>query len=180
MRTIKADSANKKDITLQICDARAGTDPICGFSIKSYLGQPPTLLNSSGDCTNFLYEISNVGSHQVAELNEIKSTNDLMNKLKEMGASLNFVESCSTSFRANLRYIDSSMEALLGELVRLHYVEYLQSIHEATEVLAKQDPLRFKDAGPYQEYVKRLLVAVSLGMTPERYGTELQMIPADS
>lgn len=166
VRSIKADSANKKDITLQICDARAGTDPVCGFSIKSYLGQPPTLLNSSGDCTNFLYEVSNISTQQVAELNEIEATKDLMDNLKEMGSSLNFVESCSPAFKANLRYIDSSMEALLGELVRLHYVEHLQSIHEATEILAKNDPLRFKDAGPYQEYVKRLLVAVSLGMTP--------------
>lgn len=166
VRSIKADSANKKDITLQICDARAGTDPICGFSIKSYLGQPPTLLNASKDSTGFLYEISNISSHQIEELNEIEKTNDLMNKLKEMGAALNFVEACSASFKANLRYIDSSMEVLLGELVRLHYVEHLQSLHEATEVLAKEDPLSFKDTGPYQEYVKRLLVAVSLGMTP--------------
>lgn len=166
VHTIKADSANKKDITLQICDARAGTDPICGFSIKSYLGQPPTLLNSSKDSTNFLYEIKNISPHQVEELNKIEATNDLMNKLKEIDASLKFVESCSPIFRANLRYIDSSMETLLGELVRLHYMEQLKTIHEATEVLAKQDPLRFNDPGPYQEYVKRLLVAVSLGMTP--------------
>lgn len=166
VHSIKADSANKKDITLQICDARAGTDPICGFSIKSYLGQPPTLLNSNRDGTNFLYEISNISQNQVEDLNKIEATKDLMNKLKEMGASLNFIESCSPVFKANLRYIDSSMETLLGELVRLHYVEHLNTIQEATEVLAKQDPLNFKDAGPYQEYVKRLLVAVSLGMTP--------------
>lgn len=166
IRAIKANSVNKKDITLQIGDVRAGTDPICGFSIKSYIGQPPTLLNSSGDCTNFLYEVSNVPIDCVEELNRIEATNDLMKKLKELSASLNFVESCSPTFKGNLRYIDSSMEFLLGELVRLHYVEQMRTVHEAVEHLAKNDPLRYRDAGPYRECVMRLLVAVSLGMTP--------------
>lgn len=45
---IKASSSDKADIVMQIHDIHTGYEPICGFSIKSELGNPPTLLNASG------------------------------------------------------------------------------------------------------------------------------------
>ncbi len=164
--SIKAESTNKKDITLQICDIRAGHNPTCGFSIKSYLGKAPTLLNSSGECTNFLYEVRGLTVAEVVSLNSIEKTKDLMMALRNRGATLHFVDCCSDVFRKNLRYIDSSAVNILGEMVRLYYCEDKKTIESAIETLAEADPLHYEECGPYREMVKRLLMAVALGMTP--------------
>ena len=156
----KASSKDKKDISLQISDVRAGTNPTCGFSIKSYVGGAPTLLNSSGDCTNFLYEVAKLSPDDVKAVNSLKDTGERMEFLSSKSASLSFINLCSDTFRHNLYYIDSCMCKILGEILKISYTKKLRSVKDATEFLANGDP------GPYSEYVKRLLVAVALGMTP--------------
>ncbi len=56
---IAAPSTDKTDITMQLHDIQTGYTPICGFSIKSELGNPPTLLNASG-ATNFVFEVNGI------------------------------------------------------------------------------------------------------------------------
>lgn len=46
IRKIKASSDEKVDIKMQIHDVNTGFSPIVGFSVKSDVGNPPTLLNS--------------------------------------------------------------------------------------------------------------------------------------
>lgn len=162
----KASSKDKKDISLQISDVRAGTNPTCGFSIKSYVGGAPTLLNSSGDCTNFLYEVAKLSPDDVKAVNSLKDTGERMEFLSSKSASLSFINLCSDTFRHNLYYIDSCMCKILGEILKISYTKKLRSVKDATEFLANEDPLSLGDPGPYSEYVKRLLVAVALGMTP--------------
>ena len=48
---VKAESSRKGDLTVQIHDDYTGTEPIIDFSIKSYLGGTPTLLNASSATT---------------------------------------------------------------------------------------------------------------------------------
>ncbi len=43
---IKASSDDKKDIVFKIHDDFTGAEPQIGFSIKSYIGSKPTLLNA--------------------------------------------------------------------------------------------------------------------------------------
>ena len=51
--SLKADSSAKTDITIVVHDQRTNKQPTLGFSIKSQLGNPSTLLNS-GKTTNFI------------------------------------------------------------------------------------------------------------------------------
>ena len=53
---LKAPSADKSDITIKVHDFNTGLNPTLGFSIKSRLGKPSTLLNA-GINTNFIFEI---------------------------------------------------------------------------------------------------------------------------
>ena len=55
---LKAKSTDKSDIRIKIHDSNTGIEGIQGFSIKSRLGKPSTLLNA-GTSTNFIYEIKN-------------------------------------------------------------------------------------------------------------------------
>ena len=62
--TLKAKSTDKTDIRIVIHDLRTGMQPLLGFSIKSQLGSPSTLLNPSAN-TNFIYkvEVSVIGTY---------------------------------------------------------------------------------------------------------------------
>ena len=55
--TLKARSLDKADIRIKVHDINTGFDAIQGFSIKSRLGSPSTLVNA-GKTTNFTYEIT--------------------------------------------------------------------------------------------------------------------------
>ena len=52
--SLKADSKAKTDITIVVHDQRTNQQPTLGFSIKSQLGSPSSLLNA-GKTTNFIF-----------------------------------------------------------------------------------------------------------------------------
>ncbi|MBE6410676.1 MAG: HpaII family restriction endonuclease [Akkermansiaceae bacterium] len=166
IEAIKAESHKKPDITLQISDVRAGTDPTCGFSIKSYLGQPPTLLNSSGDCTNFLFEVDGISCDDVESINKLDKTKEIMRTIKAMGGRLIFQQCCKDVFAENLELIDTAAEQVLAELLSAHYFENCGTISEATEYVMANNILRLRNPSAYKTLVKRLLDTVALGMTP--------------
>src|SRR5262249_25333355 len=59
-RSLKAKSTDKTDIKIVIHDLRTSLQHLLGFSIKSKLGRPSTLLNSSGDYTNFIFQVKGI------------------------------------------------------------------------------------------------------------------------
>lgn len=163
---IKADSQRKQDIALKISDIRAGTAPTCGFSIKSYLGKAPTLLNSSGDCTNFLYEVEGVSVDGIEKLNELDKIEYIIREIESQGGNLIFKGCCRDVFSMNLEQIDTSAEKILGELVRMYYSGKGKGIETVTEQLMSANPFQFLNPRTYKMVVKRLLDTVALGMTP--------------
>ena len=80
-KKIKAPSTDKSDIHIVIHDLRTNMTPMLGFSIKSQLGSPSTLLNT-GETTNICYHITNKTMTD-SELDEINSITD---HLPRMGA----------------------------------------------------------------------------------------------
>src|SRR5699024_3729850 len=56
--SLKANSSTKTDITIVVHDQRTNQQPTLGFSIKSQLGNPSTLLNA-GKTTNFIFKMVN-------------------------------------------------------------------------------------------------------------------------
>ena len=53
---LKAKSTDKADIRIKIHDINTGYETVQGFSIKSRLGSPSTLVNA-GKTTNFIFEV---------------------------------------------------------------------------------------------------------------------------
>lgn len=78
---VKADSMDKSDITLVLHDCKTYRNETFGFSIKSRLGNPSTLLNP-GKPTNFIYEISgNLSQEEIVEINQIDTRAKLRDRL---------------------------------------------------------------------------------------------------
>ena len=66
----------KEDLTLVVYDTKIGQTKPLKYSIKSMLGSPATLLNSSSN-TNFIYEVTNITDEQINIINNINSRTKL-------------------------------------------------------------------------------------------------------
>ena len=85
---IKAPSTDTTDISMQIEDIHTNFIRNVGFSIKSEVGNPPTLLNA-GLTTNFIYKVTGITMEQAEEINAIETRTkikDKMSKIAECGS----------------------------------------------------------------------------------------------
>ena len=70
IENFKGSSAKKEDIKLEILDLKLNQPQILSFTIKSHLGNKPTLLNAS-DLTNFLFKVEGISETEINKLNDI-------------------------------------------------------------------------------------------------------------
>ncbi len=171
---LKAKASDKEDIILTLNDIRAGQNISCGFSIKSYLGSDPTLLNASVDNTNILYHVHGIDDQtaseimQQAQANPNKKIKILMELLQKAGAKIEYQHLMGSQFAQNLNYIDTIMPDILGELLLMHYLTWEESLEKVTQKVAEEDPVGLKDPNLYYYKIKKFLEAVALGMTPSK------------
>lgn len=167
---IKAPSTDTTDITMQIEDVNTGYRNCVGFSIKSEIGNPPTLLNA-GETTNFIYKVSGISDAQMEEINRIETKNkiiDKMAKLKEYGASVTFHDLYHGGFRRNLIMIDSMMPQLVANMLLYYYQDDTRDCTGLVKLLGERDPLGFGEEVIYEYKIKKFLCSCALGMKPAK------------
>jgi hypothetical protein len=131
-KKLKAPSADKSDITIKVHDSNTYIEPTLGFSIKSRLGKPSTLLNP-GQTTNFIYEISGKFSDNDMEVvndmyvvkpdkREIKLTARMIYLLDD-GIDLKYVGMQDNTFHNNLILIDSALPEIVAYMLVEKYRE---------------------------------------------------------
>lgn len=176
--SIKAKSSKKTDITIVIHDLRTNQQPTLGFSIKSQLGNPSTLLNA-GKTTNFIYKINNLNL-QHSEIHNINSIvtrskiKDRVLKIESLGGSFSFVKPEKNVFSNNLVLIDSKLPDLLAEIVHSFYSSSNSNMVDLTNSINESNPLFYdkSDNHKFYEYkIKRFLTDVALGMMPSEVWT---------
>lgn len=180
---IKAPSRDKVDITMQVHDIKTGYEPVLGFSVKSDVGSPPTLLNS-GKNTRFRYEIHGITEDDMKEINAIDksvSREYLKERMRELFRRASFVEYHSMldqTYEDNLFLIDSMLPQIYAHFILLHF----QTMHlkhmdckKTCAVLDQINPLNHRKQNIYTYKIKKLLCASALGMTP---GTEWNGVEA--
>lgn len=183
--SLKANSSVKSDITIVIHDQRTNQQPVLGFSIKSQLGSPSTLLNA-GRTTNFIYQIedNNFTSEEVDEINSLvvqrggKTSVDLKARVKALtnryNCKLTFVGTENPIFSNNLRLIDSQLPEIIAEILLEYNSSEISNLSMIVENITSKNPMGFDGTNdhPFYEYkVKRLLTDASLGMTPSKVWT---------
>ena len=164
---IKAASSEKIDIKMQVHDPFTNFNRICGFSIKSDLGSPPTLFNAS-QATNFKFEVFGVSDEEMRMINNLKRPNghaDLiarMNHIHEM----KFSSVVNDTFAKNLFYIDTRLAIILAEMLRLFYCENISACSDLATELGERDHMHLGVQNLYRHKIKKFLCAVALGLTP--------------
>lgn len=166
---LKMDSDHKADIDVQIHDIQTGYEPIVGFSIKSELGHPPTLVNAS-EATNFIYEVEGLSDEEMETLNSIDTRtkiNDRMVYLLSRGR-LKFLRTNHSVFAENLMLVDSRMPELLAEALVYHYSSNEKQCSAVMKYLDETNPLGFPRQGFYSYKFKKFICAAALGLMPAR------------
>lgn len=176
--SFKAPSKEKSDFTMEIYDYRIQQSKIHTFSVKSYLGDNPTLLNAS-QATRFIYNISNISENEVKELNKIEGRKKLkarfgkiVEKIDDKSYVVTFEKIESDIFESNLRLIDSNLKYIVAELLMKFYsTENNSNIKKLTEQIIEKNPLNIPDVDKklfYKTKVTELIKAATLGMVPNR------------
>ena len=173
--SLKASSTAKTDITIVVHDQRTNQQPTLGFSIKSQLGSPSTLLNA-GKTTNFIFKIDNlkIAESEIKKINSIDSRSKIMDRingvLKTKG-NFNFTKTERQIFSNNLILIDSKLPEILSQIVYEFYSSDKSSISDLVENTNTKNPLGFDISNEHKFYeykIKRFLTDIALGMMPSK------------
>ena len=165
---LAAPSTDKTDISMQIYDINTGYSPLCGFSIKSEIGNAPTLINATG-ATNFIYEVEGLTDEQIESINAIETRTkirDRMERIFNEASLVKFVKVSSDVFSNNLMLIDSRLHEIVAEALVCHYRDGLVACRDVVDALEESNPLKFPARGYYNYKFKELLCCAALGMTP--------------
>jgi hypothetical protein len=173
--SLKASSGVKSDINIVIHDLRTNQQPNLGFSIKSQIGNPSTLLNA-GKTTNFIYRIDGVrlSNEEIKFINEIDTKSkikDRINTILQKGGTFSFLSTEQKIFSNNLTLIDSLLPKIISEIVFTFYTEKHSSIRSLVEFIQAKNPLNFDTSNDHKFYsykIKRFLTDIALGMMPSK------------
>lgn len=168
--SLKAQSSTKTDITVVIYDQRTNQTPTLGFSIKSQLGSPSTLLNA-GKTTNFKYKVHlQLSNEEIDGINSIESRGKIQDRIKTIinqGGKLDFISTENTIFGNNLTLIDSLLPQILGDIVLRYYSSSLCKVYDLVQDIEKSNPCNFDISNNHQFYtykIKKFLTDIALGM----------------
>lgn len=168
--TIKAKSTNKADIILVVHDAQTGTQPTLGFSIKSQLGSPATLLNAS-NATNFIYRIYNhrLNKTEISDIHNMRYFREKFQYLDALEAHISFMKVDNEIFDANLMLIDTQMPLILSGMLEDFYRGTANTIVDLTRLCIKKNICNIGNKHKpifYMHKIKDFLTSIALGMMP--------------
>jgi len=171
---IKAPSDQKIDIRMQIHDIKTGFSPEAGFSIKSDVGNAPTLLNA-GINTRFRYQVFGINDEDMNEINSIDKTVEkeyMKARFKELfnrASNVKYSKMLDSTFENNLMLIDSMLPEIYGYFILYHFMTMNEKhidCETLCHLLEKENPLGYSRPNFYTYKIKKLLCASALGMTP--------------
>lgn len=169
--SLKAKSNLKNDISIQISDPNTFLSPALGFSIKSQLGRPSTLVNASG-ATNLTFKVINkkLNTDVIDQINNERLFSNKLKRLRSYGAELEFEKVDNPKFESNLQTIDFYFSKILAELLLLFYSNDIPSrntVKNFIQVITTKNPLEYNlniNSSMYELMIKKFLTDYALGM----------------
>lgn len=171
LKRLAAPSQGVTDMTMEVHDTNTSIDQVMGFSIKSYFGGAPTLLNASG-ATNFVYEITGITDQQMDSVNSIETKNKIIDRMayiEKCGGLFSRGKAVSLTFSENLTMVDSRMEEMLSEMLLISYKTNETECKKLIKIMEDENPLGFcRRTEIYAYKFKQFLCAKALGMEPAK------------
>lgn len=170
--SLKAKSTDKSDIRTKVHDINTGIDIVQGFSIKSRLGSPSTLINA-GRTTNFIYEVT--GPMTDAIMNNFNTCSKLFkNRFAVLDANkcgISYYGMENDTFENNLLLLDGNLPEICAEMLKAFFSLGITTVKDAISHLNTTNPLKYNlsKGHPFYSYkFKKLLTECALGMLPSK------------
>lgn len=168
--TLKAPSDDKADIRIRIHDINTGIESVQGFSIKSRLGGPSTLINA-GKTTNFIFEVNGpINDEIMSDFNTCsKKFKDKFTVLHNNACDIEYVGMENSVFEGNLMLIDGDLPKICGYMLKSYYSSGLNKVIDSLNSITETNPLNYNlsNGHPFYSYkFKRMLSECALGMLP--------------
>lgn len=134
-----------------------------GTSIKSFLGNPPTLLNAS-QATNFIYEIEGLDSQNIDEINDIETKSKVKDRIaaiESLGGTLKFYKCENSTYESTLRKVDSRMPEILAGALKSFFLK--ETGNRLSDYVCKQiaDPNRQQEVDcRLKDFVKSTMLGI--------------------
>lgn len=165
----------KTDVIITCEDSLDHSKTTEGFSVKSHIGSPATLLNA-GATTNITYRVGgkDLTDEEIEEINSIDSHLDRMAEIAKRGCSLSYNNIDSSVFMNNLQFLDICMSQFIADCLLTDSVGEDSSLTHCVSEVAKKNPFDYKGknvAEFYEHKMKVLLLSAALGMTPGKEWT---------
>lgn len=168
---LKSNSNRKSDINVCLSNEDTPGHVESGFSIKSFFGSKPTLLNASSG-TNFIFKISNdrsITDKEIEEINNIDTRSKIKDRLlliEKLGGSLFFEKTEQNVMASNLNLIDTKMSKFIAIIILEYYKGGKNKLKDLIKTLATNEI--FKDLKTTEFKVKKFLTAFALGAFPNK------------
>ena len=169
---LKAKSTDKADIRIKIHDINTGYETIQGFSIKSRLGSPSTLVNA-GKTTNFVFEVSgNINDTVMNTFNTCsKKFKDKFAVLNDNSCDIIYFSMENDTFESNLQLIDGDLPKICAYMLKEYYSSGTNAVRNLLNSLSLHNPIGYdlSKGHPFYEYkFKKFLAECALGMLPSK------------
>jgi type II restriction enzyme len=163
LHSFKMSSQKKVDITLILSSNSGMSDQAQGFSIKSQLGSPSTLLNASA-ATNIYYNVDSAEESIHLKEAELSHYRDILNFCKANKIQIKYSDYASQVFKDNLSFFGNDFPEFFAEVVR-SYVSGDAKTRLLSElvVVNSSGP---RDLARREFQMKSFLRAVALGLVP--------------
>lgn len=170
---LKATSDKKTDITIIIHDYRTSQQPTLGFSIKSQLGSPSSLVNA-GQTTNFIYRITHLSLNlaEITEINNINSRKKIQHRIQAIenrGGILKYEKMNNRIFHNNLTLVDSCLPKIFSRIIYYFFTSSNSKMKDLVEIVTNENPIEYDTSNNHKFYdykIKRYLTDAALGMQP--------------
>lgn len=164
-----AGGLEKTDLSVETYDPRIKQVTEQGFSIKSFMGGRPTLLNAAGTTEIEYTIVGKISQVEITELNKLGVV-EIVTSLYQLGCQLS-PSRMDNRFVENLRMIDSEMDILLAHIVLASFQGKGRGMNDILKILVTTNPLNYLPSNSEARYahkIKDLLEAVALGMRPSK------------
>ena len=159
---LKAKSGSKRDLTIAVEDRNAQV-AMYGFSIKSDLGNKPSLLNAS-QATNFLFKAPS-GFSPYPEPIEAKELGRAVKNIP-----LQLLGPSNTKYKGNIDSISSDLSITLSHILIEYYGSPIgtSNLKELLALVQQSNPLKLTNVNHYKDILVKFLEATALGMVPNK------------
>ena len=162
--SFKSASTKKADVGLKLRSQYFSEGEVLGFSIKSHISSPPTLLNASKLNTNFQFEISGDLIDWSKFNSKEKTLHRLLQEIVDAGGTFSFTRVKAGQLQSSMEIFSATFTQEVSGYLLAHYLGRGSNLRQILTSAAASKESNWLIGAQYR--LGKFLEAIALGLTP--------------